>query len=216
MLWGLVKRRTCVLPTWRGSLALLFVAGTLVFGVGRHAHSFLAQVEPVLGGILVVEGWAPDYAMAQTAAEFKRHAYTRLYVTGGPLEAGTPLAEYKTYAQRGAAILLKMGLATNEIEAVPAEAVRQDRTYAAAMALSVYLREHGGIPERVHLITEGPHARRSRLLLQMALGKEARVGVTAIPVHDYDPDRWWQSSAGVRGVVGEAIAYTYARFLFRP
>lgn len=204
------------MPTWRGCLTLLLFVGALVILIGRQAHSFLAMVEPLPGGILVVEGWAPDYAMAQTVTEFKRNPYTRLYVTGGPLEVGTPLSEYKTYAQRGAAILLKLGLGTNEVEAVPAGPVRQDRTYAAAMALANHLRQHGGTPTRVHLITEGPHARRSRLLLQMALGKEARVGVTAIPVDDYDPDHWWNSSAGVRGVVGEAIAYAYARLLFRP
>lgn len=192
------------------------VLAVLVWSVARRAHSFFATVDPVHGGILVVEGWAPDYAMAETVAEFRRHPYSRLYVTGGPLEVGTPLSEYKTYAQRGTAILLKLGLTTNEVQAVPCGPVRKDRTYAAAVALGDYLRENGGIPDRVHLITEGPHARRSRLLLQMALGREAEVGVTAIPIPDYDPDRWWDSSAGVRGVIGEAIAYGYARFLFRP
>lgn len=164
----------------------------------------------------MVEGWAPDYAMAQTIAEFRRHPYSKLYVTGGPLEVGTPLSEYKTYAERGAAILVKMGMSTNDIQAVPAPQVRQDRTYAAALAFSEYVREHGGIPRKVHLISEGPHARRSRLLLQMAVGKNVEVGVTAIPVPDYDPEHWWRSSAGVRGVIGEGLAYLYARVLFRP
>lgn len=214
--WGLCRRRECTLPTWRGCLVLLLVFVASVIVVGRSTHSFLAMTDPVVGGILVVEGWNQDYAMQQAVAEFRRNPYQKLYVTGGPLEVGTPLLEYKTYAQRGVAILLKMGLTTNDLEAVPAEWVRQDRTYTAAVALRDYFREHGGVPSKIHLLTQGAHARRSRLLLQMALGKGPKVGVTALDVRDYDPEHWWRSSAGVRDVIGEVIAYAYARLLFRP
>lgn len=34
--------------------------------------------------------------------------------------------------------------------------------------------------------------------------------------HEYDPRHWWRTSEGVRNVVGESIAYLYARFFFRP
>jgi len=41
------------------------------------------------------------------------------------------------------------------------------------------------------------------------------LGVTALAETDYDPGHWWRSSAGVRTVIGETLAYGYARVLFR-
>ncbi len=202
------------MPTWRGCLSFLVIFALLAVLVGRHLHSFLALNETVSGGVMAVEGWGSDYAMEQAVVEFRRGHYEKVYVTGGPLEWGAPLAEYKTYAQRGAAVLLKLGLATNLVQAVPAPAVRADRTYTAGIALGKWVRENHVQLRKVQLISEGPHARRSRLLLAKALGPEVQVGVTAVPVQDYDPNRWWRSSAGVRGVIGELLAYGYAKFLF--
>ena len=51
---------------------------------------------------------------------------------------------------------------------------------------------------------------------QMAMGKEVKVGSMAIPPKDYDEKHWWRYSAGVRSVIGESVAYLYARFLFFP
>jgi len=93
--------------------------------------------------------------------------------------------------------------------------VRQDRTYTAMIALREHFQQHRMMPNKVNLITRGPHARRSRLLLQHALGKEIQVGVTAVPNRDYDAVHWWRSSPGVRDVIAEALAYGFV-FLFRP
>ncbi len=213
---GLLRRRESWRPTWRGWLALALGLGVLTFLFILRIHPFLAVTEPVTGGLLVVEGWAPDYALKSAIEEFRAHHYEKLYVTGGPLQWGAPLSEYKTYAQGGAAILVKMGLSSNEVQAVPAPGVQQDRTYAAAVALRQFLRQHGIAAAKVHVLTEGLHARRSRLLFQKALGKKVQVGVTSIPVPDYDPRHWWRSSAGVRGVIGETLAYLYARLFFYP
>jgi hypothetical protein len=51
-------------------------------------------------------------------------------------------------------------------------------------------------------------------LFQRALGKGVTVGVTSVTDREYDPERWWQSSSGVRDVLGETLAYVYARFFF--
>jgi hypothetical protein len=64
------------------------------------------------------------------------------------------------------------------------------------------------------VVTLGAHARRSRLLFQKALGDEFQVGVIAIEDRQFDPNHWWQSSAGVRRVIDELVAYLYARTLF--
>ncbi len=214
--WKLLRRRQVLVPTWRGWLVLLVgLIGLAIFAI-LEIHPFLAVNAPLRSGSMVVEGWASDYALEKAVAEFHRNHYDKMYVTGGPIEAGAPLSEYKTYAERGAAILTKLGLLTNEFRAVPAPWVRQDRTYTAALTLANWLRIDGVRLTKVHLITEDTHARRSRLLYEKALGKGVKVGVTAIPPADYDPGRWWRSSVGVRSVMGETLAYGYARVFFSP
>jgi uncharacterized SAM-binding protein YcdF (DUF218 family) len=212
--FGLLRRRQCWLPTWRAWT--IFIVVFLGFGwLGiRKIYPFLAVNDPHPGGLLVVEGWAPDYAFEAALQEFKRNHYDKVCVTGGVLDIGAPLSDYKTYAELGVAVLVKLGLSTNDIQAIPAPAVRRDRTYAAAASLHRWLEQQHRAPNQIHLITEGAHARRSRLLFQKALGPNIKVSVTAVPVRDFDERHWWRSSAGVRGVIGETLAYLYVRLLF--
>jgi hypothetical protein len=214
--WSLFHRRQCVVPTWRGWLLLVLVLGTLSFIAIRRAYPFLAVNDPRPGGVLVVEGWAPDYAFEAAVADFKQFSYEKVYVTGGPIEKGAPLSSYKTYAELGTATLLALGLSSNVVQAVPAPRVKQDRTYACGVALKHWADEHGVQLTRINLVTVGPHARRSRLLFQKAFGKDVPIGIVAVAEPDYDGRRWWKSSLGFRAVTGEAIAYLYARFLFHP
>ena len=182
----------------------------------KTIHPFLAVNDPVIGGVLAVEGWAPDYVLVAAQNEFTNHHYAKLCVTGGPLEVGAPLSQYQTYAELGTAVLLKLGMATNQVVAVPAPYVRQDRTYTAARALKDWLRKNAGAVTGVHVITVGAHSRRSRLLYAKALGKGYTVGMTAVPDRNYDELHWWRSSQGFRNVTGEVIAYVYARLFFWP
>lgn len=214
--WGLFHRRQCLVPTWRGWLVLVVVLGTFAYVGIRGAYPFLAVSDPRPGGVLVVEGWAADYALEAAVADFKQYSYEKVYVTGGPIEWGAPLSRYKTYAELGTATLLALGMSSNVVQAVPAPRVKQDRTYACGVALRKWVEEHGIQLTRINLVTVGPHARRSRLLFQQAFGKDMPIGVVAVPEPDYDARRWWRSSLGFRAVTGEAIAYIYARFLFRP
>jgi len=214
--WGLVRRRECLLPTWRGWL-LLLLAGLLLATIAvRKVQPFLSVTAPVQGGALVIEGWAPDYALEEAIAEFRRHPYSKLYVVGVPLAQGAPLSEYRTYAELGAATLLKLGLGRDSLQTVPTPAVRQDRTYASALVLKQWLQQHNAMPAELNLISLGVHARRSRLLFEEAFGRDSRVGIIAIEDRDYDPQHWWKSSQGVRAVTDELIAYGYARLLFHP
>ena len=213
---SLLRRRQLLLPTWRGWLLICFTVFFLAFFALRNIYSFLATSAPLTGGVLVVEGWAADYALEAALLEFRSHHYDRIVVTGGPLEWGAPLSEYHSYAERGAAVLLKWGLTTNVVQAVPSPLVKQDRTYTSARALNTWCHDHEIKLTRVHLMTEGAHARRSRLLYEKALGPGVEIGVTAIEVREFDPKHWWRYSAGVRGIIDESIAYLYARFLFHP
>jgi hypothetical protein len=214
--WGLVRRRTILLPTFRGCLIILLATALVLFWVFRGLHPFLAVNDPISDGILVVEGWTPDYGMELARDTFRRDHYDRIYVTGGPIEYGMHLSAFQTYAQLGAATLVKLGLDSNVVQAVPGPLVIQDRTYYSALSLKKWLLEHGITPTRILLLSDGPHTRRSRLLYQMAMGKAVKVGSMAIPPKDYDEKHWWRYSAGVRSVISESVAYVYARFLFFP
>jgi hypothetical protein len=212
---GLLQRRQCMVPTARGWLVLLLAATALVLFAARNLHSFLAVTDPVNAEILVVEAWLPDYALEEVVVEFKRKAYSRLYLTGGPVEVGFYLSEYKNYPSLAAATLTKLGVKKEVIQEVPVPDMPQDRTYAAALALKLWFHEHGISPGALQVVSLGPHARRTRLLFAKALGDDFTVGITAIQGKGYHPDSWWATSAGVRSVISETIAYSYARLFFR-
>ena len=214
--FSLFRQRLCWIPTWRGWLALLLMCVAAAIVMVRGGYDFLAVNDPCPGGVLVIEGWAPDYALQETMLEFRRHPYAKLYVTGGPIEKGAPLCEYKTTAEFTVATLLRMGMTSNTVQAVPMPETRQDRTYTSALILKHWLRTQGGVPGQINLMTGGAHARRSRLMYEMAFGPEVQIGIVAIPNREFDPQRWWTSSAGVRTVLSELIAYGYARFVFHP
>ena len=213
---GLLYRRECLVPTWRGWLALLVVLALAAFAFVRGIHGFLAVRDFSPGGMLVVEGWAPDHALVETLAEFRRAHYDGICVTGVPIEHGEPLSEYRTYAELSAAILVRLGADPKFVHAVPAGVVRQDRTYATAVALRSWLGAHRASTAKVNIVSLGAHSRRTWLLYEKAFGPATKVGIIAIPPRDYDPARWWRSSQGVRVVISEVIGWLYARFLFHP
>jgi hypothetical protein len=214
--FGLLERRECLKLTWRGRFLVALICVTLVVFLARGIHPFLAVNHPMQGGVLVVEGWISDAALEQAKEEFKRNRYDRIYVTGGPLEQGTYLSQSQNYAQLGASTLWKLGLSRESVEPVPAPLVRQDRTYTSAVALKQRLRERGITPKNLHVISVGPHARRSWLLFSKVFGDEVPVGITALDEQEYDPKHWWRTSAGVRAVIDEVVAYAYARLFFWP
>jgi hypothetical protein len=214
--WNLWKRREHLIPTVWGWIVLLSIGAALaVLGV-RETHPFLTVNDPVPSKILVIEGWIPDYALERTLAEFKRDHYSRILVTGGPISSGTFLCGYTNWADLGAATLVRLGADTNSVEAVPAAGVVRDRTYASAVALRTWFYRHQISATSLNIMTMADHSRRSRLLFAKALGRECRVGIISIENTEYNPNLWWKSSEGVRTVVGEMIAYGYARFLFWP
>lgn len=214
--WGLWRRRECVCLTWRGWLLLGLLFGGLSFLSLHAVYPFLAVNDPVPAGLLVVEGWVPDYAFEKTIAEFHLARYQRVYVTGGPLAAGAPLSEHQNYAQLGAAVLTRLGLPASDVQAVPAPAVPEDRTYTSALTLKKWLLDHHVAETNITVLTLGPHARRTRLLFEKAFGKDYHIGVVALDSRGFDPQHWWKSSEGFRTVTGEVIAYGYARVLFHP
>lgn len=204
------------LPTWRGwVLVFLVVAAALITGMYR-IHAFLAVNQPVSSDVMVVEGWLPDFALKKAVQIFKSQNYHLMVVTGGPIEAGNVLVNYKNYAQLAATILEQLGLEKSMMVVIPAPHVIQDRTYASAVAMKNWLTASQLSLKTINLVTLGAHARRSRRLFEQALGPGITVGIMALEDPRYDHRRWWKSSLGVRMTLGEIIAYGYARFFFKP
>jgi DUF218 domain len=214
LLRGLFQRRECLVPTWQGALVFMLAGFGLMAMVMLTIHPYLGVTKPVSADILVVEGWVPDYVLEEAKNEFERNHYRKLYVTGGPLEVGVYLSEYKTYAELGAATLIRMGMRESAIEAVPSPSVRQDRTFTSAQSLKARLHLQTLGQKNINLVSVGAHSKRSQLLFQKAFGEDAQVGIIAIENRGYDPKHWWRSSAGVRTVLDELIAYIYAITVF--
>jgi uncharacterized SAM-binding protein YcdF (DUF218 family) len=215
--WGLFNRK----ERWGLSVLgwiLLFVglsASAVTFSLG--VTPFLAINQPLQTDILVVEGWIHKFAIRKAAEEFRVGNYRRVLTTGGPVTGnGGYVNDFQTSASVGADRLIDAGVPTNFVQMVPCRVHARDRTYASAVALREWLRVNNCSIDSVNILTEGFHARRTRLLFQRALGENIKVGVISVESPDYELKYWWRYSEGVDEAFGEAIAYLYAKFIFRP
>jgi len=204
--WGLSGAAKFLLAA-----VVLAIGTTIVFGI----YPFLAISHRVDTDVLVVEGWVHPYAARAAAEELRSHSYRQIFTTGGPVVGnGGYVNDYQTAANVGADLLKKEGIAAASIQAVPSHVIGRDRTYSSAVALRDWLREHDLKVQAINILTEGPHARRTRLLFKKALGPDVNVGVISVPSPDFDARRWWLYSEGVEDVVDEVIGYLYAISFF--
>ena len=206
--WGLSRRG------WLLLLAVFFF--TAWFWLLR-VQPFLAPTQRVDTKILVVEGWIRAYAVTAAAAEFAGGHYEKIYTTGGPI-TGTDGATniFNTTASVAGDRLLAAGVAAERVQIVPAHSVGRDRTYTSALALRDWFQAQHINVTAINVVSEDVHARRTWLLFQRAFGAGVKVGIVAVPDPDYDPHHWWRYSEGVREILGEGIAYVYAKFIFSP
>lgn len=213
---GLLLRREC----WTlslGAKALLLVAGIMAVLITiRFIYPFLAVTSKVNGQYLVVEGWIPPETLKYAVAEFKGGDYREILTSGCVVRDRLDSDVKITYADWAAADLRKLGMPSGLVQAIPCWDERRDRTYSSALAVKTWLEERHSPVESINVMTLGAHARRSHLLYQEAFGHNVKVGVIAIPNPDYNARHWWRYSEGVRDVIGEGIAYAYAKFLFWP
>jgi hypothetical protein len=212
----LVRRRMVWMPTWLGTALLLALAGAACLAAARAVYPFLAVTAPVGEGILVVEGWGGSPVAAATAERFATGRYVRIVTSGGPIERDSPIAALHTWAEYAAAELVARGLPREAIEAVPAPASQQDRTFRSAVTVRDWLAQHAIASPRIEVVTLGPHARRSRLLYAIAFGPGTEIGVVAAAPDAYEPERWWATSEGTKSVIGEALGWAWTRCCFAP
>ena len=214
---GLLTRRERWGLTRRGRL----VAGLVIVAAGflclLGIHPFLAVTRRVDARVLVVEGWVNPYAIDAAVKEFEAGHYEKIYTSGGPVAGnGGYINDYYTSASVGAQRLVSAGIPASLVQMVPSHVSGRDRTYSSALALREYFRTNGVAVKSFNVLTEDVHARRTRLLFQEAFGRETTIGIIAVPDPDYDAKHWWRYSEGVREILGESIAYIYAKFLFWP
>ena len=215
-LGGLLVRRYRWGLSLKGKLFILAVLLALGLTVIRGVYPFLAVTNRVSADVLVVEGWVHLYAIEASAAEFRDHRYRQIFTTGGPVVGkGGYVNDYQTSASVGADLLKQVGVPAELVQMVPSHVIGRDRTYSSAAALREWLGDHNIRPRAINIVTEGAHARRTRLLFQRALGPNVAVGVISIPSPDFDAKRWWYYSEGVEDVIEEGIGYLYAITLFQ-
>jgi hypothetical protein len=208
-LFVLRERRTL---TWTGRLLILTSMAALTVILAQGLCAFLAITSPVGGQFLVVEGWLPAYAYREAAAQFRNGGYQKIIAAGVLKEDWDSGGELREHS--GVEKLTSFGVPSDLVVTASSEDVQLDRTFHAAVAVKRWLQEQGFRTTSLDIVAIGPHARRSRLLYENALGKEVKVGVIAVEDRRFDPNYWWRSSAGVRVVIDESIAYLYARIFF--
>jgi uncharacterized SAM-binding protein YcdF (DUF218 family) len=214
---GLFSRKERWGFSWKGRLLVLLLLIGLATWFVHGVHAFFAVTHRVGTDVLVVEGWVRQYAIRAAINEFKAGHYRRVFTTGGPIVGmGGYINDYNTSASLGAGRLRAEGLSPDLIQMVPSRVSDRDRTYSAARALRDWFSENHVIVHGLNVVTEDVHARRSRLLFQEAFGPGVKVGIVAVPNPDYDARHWWRYSEGVREIIGESIAYIYAKLLFYP
>ena len=213
---ALTKEHTGRRLTFLGWLVVAILIVAVFFGFAANLYPFLAPEAPPHKGLLVVEGWIHDFALDEAVRMYKTGDYSKIVCTGVPIETGSYIQAFKSYPEMTAARLRKLGIPEGEIIVAIGEETNKDRTYVAATALREAFMAYNIEESNIHLVTTGPHGRRSRLLFQKALGKDYEIGITCLDDSGYNPDRWYAYSQGVRKVLGEWIAYTYAKLFFHP
>ncbi len=212
----LVRQYRWGLSRW-AKFFLFIVVLTLAVITFLNVYPFLAVTQRLDTDVLVVEGWVHPYAIRASAEEFQNHSYHRVFTTGGPVVGnGGYINDYQTAASVGADLLKKTRIPPELVQTVPSHVMGRDRTYSSAVALRDWLREHDVQVRSLNIVTEGPHARRTRLLFEKALGSNVAVGVIGVPSPDFDARHWWLYSEGVEEVVNEGVAYLYAKVFFLP
>jgi hypothetical protein len=216
------RRRQIWLPTWQGALLLVVVVAASGLIALRQLAGYLAANDLATtrdgrgAGTLIVEGWLDEDGLDAAIALIGRGGYARVIASGGPIDSWREDQRWPTYAERAADYLRRHGVTSIPVVAVAAPESAQDRTFLSAIVVRDWLRSQGVTIDALDLFSGGVHARRSRVVFQMAFGPEVEVGVFAAPPRRYALDRWWTTSEGVKAVLDESIALAWTACCFVP
>ena len=208
--FGILVRRERWALSPRGLLLVLLA--TIIIGITgiRTLYPFLAITQRVPARILVLDGWLPTIDINKAAAIYLAGNYSQL------LDVSSTYDFQAIDQDRGNAnvvthILVRDGIPPEQVKPIVFSGVKVERTFISAVAVKEWCNQHGVPLQSLDIATLGPHARRSRLLYEKALGGSVKVGVIALDDPAYDSLHWWRSSEGVREVLFEFVAYIYVR-----
>jgi hypothetical protein len=194
---------------------LLVFACTFALAV-RFVHPFLAVSVPVGGRFLIVEGWMPPEEIKRVVDIFRQGQYQRVITTGGPVPAWLEDLAYVSHAVLARDYLVRQGLPEGLVTAVPAPASAQDRTFLSAVMVREWMQTSGIAADSFDLVSSDVHSRRSWVLYRTAFGPRFRIGIIALPPSTYDSEAWWNTSAGAKTVLSEALSWLWTVLYFRP
>ncbi len=204
------------MPTTSGWLLLLLIFVVTGVLLANTLYTFLAPNQSVGARVLVVEGWLAPGELDQAIVAFRKGKYERIVTTGGPV-TGWPESVLGTdYAHIAADYLAHHGVQDVLISAVSAPASAQERTFLSAVTFRKSAQRLGITLDAVDIYSSGPHARRSRLLFQMALGEGVSVGVMAAKPDTFDPEAWWRTSMGVEQMFFQLFGFVWVKCCFWP
>jgi hypothetical protein len=210
---GLLVRREKWTLSALGILAALATVGVLLFAGVRELYPFLAITDPTASDTLVIDGWMPTYDLIRAAEEFRNGHYRYMVVVGAVYEFDRINGDPGN-AEVIARVMVRAGVPRDRLSFALYPGLKKDRTFHSALAVGDWFRSRNLPLNSCTIATLGPHARRSRLLYQRALGRSVRIGVIALDDPAYDERQWWRFSDGIREVLFEGFAYVYVRCVF--
>jgi len=182
----------------------------------RCAHPFLAPQDPTKAPLLVVEGWLLPKELDEAIARFKSGNYVKVITAGGPVTANLNPQHTVDYADLARDYLIRHGLSGEIVTAAPTPASARNRTFLSAVMVREWLARSGQQVKSLDVLFSGVHSRRSRTVYRLAFGPDVRIGIHVTHPTEYDPAAWWQTSAGVKIVITEAVSWIWTELFFHP
>jgi hypothetical protein len=214
----LIERKECWRVTWIGWIGILAFWGVVMLMFLFTIRPFLMPTKTIDADILIADKDIAFYHdLKKISDEFRSKNYSMIICTGGLLEIGSNLFEYKTWAELNASKLKKLGINEKVIVPIIPKAVERDKTFASALAVKNWLVQNKIQPKGINLISIGPYSKNSWMLYRKALGENIPVGIIAYEYGgELDHKRWWKTSSGVRTVLDAIIEYLYTKLVYDP
>lgn len=209
-------RRPVLIPTPLGAAVLLAVL--LVTGLGWWfgAEPFLATNERVPADVIVVEAWMHEDAARVALEEFKSNSdgYSWIVATGGMTGESWSQRPRWNQVQVVERVLKQKGFPMERFVPAFIGEIDTHRTYAYAIGAREALAARGIRPKGILVITQGAHARRSRLTFARVFGSDIPVGVLGWQPPEYAQVKWWNSSERAVTLLKESVGYVYELLLY--